>query len=332
MDRTRLRLLLDNINAFLLSQKSREVAVFLVFFVISAGFWLMQTLHEEYETEVHVALRLKDVPKGVVVTTDLPSTIAVRVKERGSTLLNYYFNGGSFAVDVSFSAHDRGVNYDHVVVSHSEMQKSVSTKLQSSTRILGFRPDTFDYYYTRGVEKLVPVVFRGHVTTDPLHYLAAITTDPDSVTVWGSERLLDSLESVSTMATNILDITKNTTQQVALETLRGTKVMPAEVNVTAEVDFYVESHVEVPVVGTNFPAGYALRTFPPSVTITFRVGSRDYKSITAENFLLAATYEELLARPDSILPLHLRSIPNGASKVRITPDRVQFLIEQTDSE
>jgi hypothetical protein len=86
----------------------------------------------------------------------------------------------------------------------------------------------------------------------------------------------------------------------------------------------------VPIIGTNFPAGYTLRTFPPSAQVSFRIGAKDYKSVTADNFVLTATYEELLTLPDSVLHLQLRSIPEGVSQVRIQPEAVQFLIEQVE--
>ena len=98
------------------------------------------------------------------------------------------------------------------------------------------------------------------------------------------------------------------------------------------MDINVEKRVRVPIVGTNFPAGYVLRTFPSSAVISFSVGSKAYRSITEENFVLTATYEELLSQPDSLLHLQLRSVPEGVSNVKIIPDKVQYLIEQIENE
>ena len=47
------------IKNFLLSDKSREFLVFLFFFFVSTGFWLLQTLKNDYETEFTIPLRLK---------------------------------------------------------------------------------------------------------------------------------------------------------------------------------------------------------------------------------------------------------------------------------
>ena len=47
--------------------------------------------------------------------------------------------------------------------------------------------------------------------------------------------------------------------------------------------------------------------------------------------MLAATYEELLQNPSIKYRLHLKSLPEGVSNVRIVPQEVDYLIEQTDS-
>ena len=99
---------------------------------------------------------------------------------------------------------------------------------------------------------------------------------------------------------------------------------------TAHVDYYTERTVEVPVVGLNFPAGITLKTFPAEVTIKYRVGAAVSRNITAENFVLAATYEELLNNNSGKFRLQLKSIPVGVSNVRIYPSEVDYLLEQMD--
>ena len=85
--------------------------------------------------------------------------------------------------------------------------------------------------------------------------------------------------------------------------------------------------MQVPVIGLNFPADMTLRTFPPTVTIKYRVGAAVSRYINAENFVLAPTYEELLTYVGQKYPLTLKSIPSGVSNVRIYPQQVEFLLE-----
>lgn len=306
--------------------------VFLFFLVVSAGFWLMQTLNDSYETEYRLPLRLTNVPQGTVITTDLPHTVQVSVHDKGTTLLGYYFRLRHDTLWMNFSQYDHGDTYGHVILSHSDVIKQLTSTFEASSRIVSFRPDTLEYYYTRGVRKRVPVEFHGRIEASALSFLSEVSCEPDSVDVWAEPRLLDSLTAMPTVNTVWTNLAETRKQQVPLQGRRGMKLEPPTVKLSAIVDVYVEKQVQVPVIGTNFPAGYVLRTFPPTATLSFRVGSQRYKDITSDNFVLTATYEELLQQPDSILHLQLRSVPEGVSQVRISPPDVQFMIEMNDVE
>ena len=79
----------EKIKNFLLSDKSREFLIFLFFFFIAGGFWLLQTLNSDYEAEFSIPVRLKGVPNNVVITSEPSSELRVKVKDRGTVLLNY---------------------------------------------------------------------------------------------------------------------------------------------------------------------------------------------------------------------------------------------------
>lgn len=83
------RLGLRKIRTFLLSDKFKECLIFLFFVLISFCFWMLQTLDESYQTEFKVPVRLKNVPKEVVLTSDFPDDVRIRVEDRGTVLLNY---------------------------------------------------------------------------------------------------------------------------------------------------------------------------------------------------------------------------------------------------
>ena len=84
MDRERLQILWDNVHSSMTRKLGREALVFAFFLLVSAGFWLLQTMREEYEMEVKVPVALVNVPEGTVITQELPSEITVMLKDRGS--------------------------------------------------------------------------------------------------------------------------------------------------------------------------------------------------------------------------------------------------------
>ena len=89
---------------------------------------------------------------------------------------------------------------------------------------------------------------------------------------------------------------------------------------------YTES--VVPVRGVNFPPDKVLRTFPSKVQVTFQVGLSHFKAITAEDFFIGVTYEELLNNKGEKCPVKLKSVPRYVNHVRLNPQEVDYLIEQ----
>ena len=81
------------IKDFLLSDTSREFLIFLFFFLIASGFWLIQTLNNDYEKEFSIPVQMKNVPNDVVLTSEPSSELRVKVRDKGTVLLKSEFPG-----------------------------------------------------------------------------------------------------------------------------------------------------------------------------------------------------------------------------------------------
>ena len=56
---------------------------------MAGGFWLLQTLNNDYEADFSIPVRLKGVPNNVVITSEPASELRIKVKDKGTVLLNY---------------------------------------------------------------------------------------------------------------------------------------------------------------------------------------------------------------------------------------------------
>ena len=121
------------IKDFLLSDKSREFLIFLFFFLIAGGFWLLQTLNSDYEAEFSIPVRMKDVPNNVVLTSEPPSELRVRVKDKGTVLLNYMLGKSFFPVNLGFLDYKGKDN--HVKIYASDFEKKILSQLNVSSKI-----------------------------------------------------------------------------------------------------------------------------------------------------------------------------------------------------
>ena len=283
------------IKDFLLSDKSREFLIFLFFFFIASGFWLLQTLNNDYETEFSIPVRLKGVPNNIVITSEPPSELHIRVKDKGTVLLNYMLGKSFFPITLDFSDYKGKDN--HVRIYSSQFEKRLLNQLNVSTKLLSVKPDTLEYIYSTGDSKLVPVKLQGTVSAGRQYYISDTICTPDSVLAYAPAGVLD-------------------------------KFVPASVEMIFPVDIYTEKTVEVPLRGVNFPAGKVLRAFPSKVNVTFQVGLSHFRQITASDFHINVSYEELLKLGSDKYTVKLRSVPKGVNQIRISPEQVDFLIEQ----
>lgn len=324
------RLGIQKIRKFLLSNKCKECLVFLFFVLVSFAFWMLQTLDDVYQTEFKVPLRLKNVPKEAVLTSELPNEVRVRVEDRGTVLLNYMLGRTFFPVSFDFNDYrDKGT---HVHISSAELLKKVAAQLNVSTHLISVRPDTLDFIYTMGKAKKVPVRLSGEVRAGLQYYVSHIGFVPDSVIAYAPQEVLDTLTAAYTERVDLENVADTLHKRVSLQKLKGVKFVPAYNDLSVYVDMYSEKTVEVPIVGINFPANKVLRTFPSKVQVTFQVGLMHFKEISSEDFFIGVTYEDILKTNGDKLLLTLKSVPDYVSHARIIPASVDYLIEQTEGE
>ena len=155
-------------------KKSHEFFVFLFFFVVSAGFWLLQTLNETFETEISVPLALKNVPEKVHITTNLPSQIHVTIRDRGTTLIRFFRYSVQNALEVDFEKYDAGLSNARVQVPITDVQRMIHSQLGVTSHVIAVRPDTLEYYYNRGIARRLPVKVCGSISASPQNYIQSM--------------------------------------------------------------------------------------------------------------------------------------------------------------
>ena len=319
----------------LFGTKSHELLVFCFFLAVSFGFWLLQALNETLEREVQVNLDLENVPPDVVIIDSLPSALSVVIHDRGLALARHSFSTLFHPnhLEIDFTKCETKKNEAEVYISAAEIRRMFGQVFAPTTSIQSYSPDTLRFSYNHGLSRTLPVRLAGSFKAQSQNYIQSIQIEPDSVRVFAPATMLDTMHSVYTEAFLIDGLHEAGSYHVGLHKQKLVKYDPKEISIKVNVGYYTEKTVRVPIIGLNFPADRKLRTFPAQANITFRVESGRYHQITAEDFVLATTYEELMDNTaDSKLLLHLKTVPEGVSNVRISPMEVDYLIEQVAAE
>lgn len=320
------RIELRKIRSFLSSQTCREYLIFLFFVFVSFLFWALQTLDEVYQTDLKMPVRLKNVPKDAVLIQDLPECIQVRVEDRGTVLLNYMW--GRTFYPLTFDFQDYQDQEPYIRFSKDELLRRISGQLNVTTKLLMLHPDTLGVICTRSKGKLLPVHLNGQVRAGMQYYISNISFTPDSVMVYAPDKMLDTLRYVSTELLDEGGVTDTLRRRVYLRSVKGMKCIPSYTDMSVLADMYSEKTVEVPVVGVGFPHGKTLRTFPSKVQLSFRVGLKHFKEVTAKDFSVEVVYDDIVnSKPDRLV-LKVSRKPSFVEYVRVLPSSVDYLIEQ----
>ena len=315
------------VRNFLFSSANREFLTFFFFLVLSTIFWLMTALNETYEREIGVPAYLVNIPKNVVVTSDMEDTVRVTVRDKGFALLAYTYGEGIRPINVNFqSAITRQSGYG--VVSSQELMKMINQRFSGSSKIVQVKPDRLDFHYNYGLSRQVSVKISGHVVPGKSFYLARTRFWPEKVTVYGSKQALDSLRFVKTVPINITNFNDTVLRTVALETIKGVKIVPNTVRIGLYPDILTEENIEVPITAVNMPEGKVLRTFPQRVTVNFIVGASMFRSISPEQFAVVVDYNKIIDHPSDKCSIHLRETPQGVRNARLKMTHVDYLIEE----
>ena len=314
------------VGNFLFRVVNKEFLIFLFFLLLSSTFWLLITLNETYEQEIVIPVHLVDVPKNVVLTSDTTMNVRVTVRDKGYTLLTYKYSKELRPVVLKFKNYAQKTGYG--VVTPNELQKLTYQRLFNSSRIVSMKPDKVEFFFNYGLKKRMPVKLVGKITPDISYYVAKVMLKPDSVDVYASREVLDSMKYVTTQPLYIKNLSDTVYREVILTPIRGVKYVPIKTRVAAYPDILTEETIEVPITAINMPEGKVLRTFPSRVTITFTVGASLFRNIKTNAFKVVADYNELVANPSEKCNIYLRYIPHDVKNARININQVDYLIEE----
>ena len=317
------RNILKAVRNFLFSGLNKEFLIFLFFLALSGAFWLLMTLNETMERDFKIPMRLSGVPRNAVITGELPDTVRVTVRDKGFTLVTYDFRPLVFRFS-NYADEDEGKG----MIPLTDVQKQVLSQMYGSSKLLQVKPGAFDFYFTYGTSKKVPVVFRGKITTNKSYYLAHTEFYPSMVTVYANKQQLDKLQTVEIEPFNYRNLQDTIRQAVKIRKIRGVKIVPSTVRLSVYPDVLTEEAIEVPITAINMPPGMVLRTFPSKVTVRFTIGASLFRTIKPSLFKVVVDYEELAANPSDKCTLQLRSVPRSVSKASLEIDRVDYLLEQ----
>lgn len=305
---------------------SKEILIFIFFLILSSIFWLILTLNETYEREIKVTIKIKGIPKNIVLTSNETDTLRVVVRDKGWMLMRYLYEKNR-NINIVFKNYDHGNGYG--IVPASDVKRMINQQLEMSTSISSVKPDRWEFFYNNGERKRVPVRWTGRVIPEQLYFISHVQYWPDSVDIYSSREKLDSINVVYTEMLNYVGFRDTLIVTCKTSHPKDVKVVPDQVRIGFYTDVLTEESIDdIPIKAINMPAGKVLRTFPPKVKVRFVTGVSQFRTLRPEDFTVIADYEEISQKPSDKCNIYLKVIPHGISRAVLDTKEVDYLIEE----
>jgi Uncharacterized protein conserved in bacteria len=309
-------------------QQWKEYFIFLFFLLLSFGFWLLQSLQQDYERRIELPLRYKNVPQEWALSENNPKNISILLKDKGTTLLYYSWNSNFIPVDINVSALSRLTEYS-LNISRNVLETAVSKQLISSTSIISIEPREIEIYYDSLSSRIVPVVENISITTTPGFQISdSIKLSTSEVRIYGSRKALDSLNVVRTKLITLDGVSKTKEVTAHLDLPKGVNADNETVKLTIPVDEFTEKKLQLQVLCPDIPVGYELRIFPSTVEVTCNVPLKYFKDLTDEKLGIVIPFNEFeINQSTGKIQVRLTEKPSWVISYAVVPDQLEFIIE-----
>jgi hypothetical protein len=305
----------------------RNLPVFLIFLGLSAIFWFLQTIQENTEVTLSYRLIIEDMPNDVVFTSDMPAEINVSYSSKGWNAFYYKFmRNDNPEIVINFKEVNQ--KSGKVIIDANTLRRAVMRKKPQGMTFKTTSPNKIEAYYSNGQHKRVPVIFNGRVSTTAGRYQCGTILMPDSVDIYAPKHIYGSINHVKTENVTYTDLEDTLQTRLALLVPRGAKAIPDSVDTRICVDIFTDKTLQATVYSENVPHNKLIRTFPLKVNVTFLVSATLYDEINASDFLLAIDYKEL-SSDSKRCRIHVRQKPGNIRNLRISPETVEYIIEQS---
>jgi hypothetical protein len=311
----------------------RDVFIFSFFLLLSFIFWYLNSLEKDVEYNIKYPVRYINLPEERVLSEDLPSKLDLYLKGPGYSIIKLKLSGNRAPIILDVSS----INYRRVpgsrTLSYYVITSGLIPKLKNQLRaecdITTIKPDTLFFSFDKIISKQVQVIPQVEVLTEKQYFVkGSILIEPDTITITGPKRILDTIKTVRTRYKKLKGVNETVTRSIPLAGSKKYSVSTKKIMLTIPVEQFTEAEFKLPVKILNIPDSINIKIFPDAVTVKCMVAVTDYKKINQTPLEVVIDLSNADLNSSDKIPVGFRNIPQFIRSLRATPGKVDFLIEK----
>jgi hypothetical protein len=310
-----------------------HVYIFFICCGISLFIWFLIKMSDDYVAGIGMRIEYTNPPADKVMTR-ADNIVIIRMRANGGDLFSAKYISARKKLEVNISQADirKGRYFDRYYLLTSQLRNQLSQRFDFAHDIISLSPDTLFLNFEEIITRAIPVKPGLTLNCKPqFQVYDSLVIIPPEIMVSGPANIIDTLTSIRTQARTLNDLDGNT--EVTLPLL-----LPLEskkINYSAEkvkaivsVEAFTESVITLPVSSTSNDSGTRIRTFPEQVEVVYQVAIKDFKLVKPEMFTLTVTYDPEKDKNRNLLKVKVDKAPDFVRINRITPDRVEYIIQK----
>ena len=313
--------LFTKLKSFLLS---RNVLSFVSFLALSAGFWFVNALDKERDTEISIPVRYEGIPQQIAITNSAPQEIKLKVRDQGINLFSYSRRRITpITLDVKRNFYEKGL----IPISPEHIRAKLSLYLLPTTTVLEVKPDSLVLEYERLSTAVLPIELDANIKPAQQYIFSEkISLTPDSITVFAPARILKKLSSLKTEHIELRNVSDTLFKQVKILPIKNVRFSTTITQMSIFVEMFTEKQMQLPLTIINQPKNITIRTFPAFINVRFNVGLSHFKQIKPDDLKAVFDYSEI-SKGTNKQKIKIVNQASYISNLRHSPEEVEYLIE-----
>ncbi len=303
--------------------KVRNVHIVLATTFFAVLLWLSVSLSDQYQVHVHVPVIVQNVPPGRALSSPLPRDVRVTLNDYGWRLAKAVWGAQvEWAIDVSL------LPSQHRALTVRDLSEQLGSRF--GLKPLSMMPDSIYIMLDTVETKRVAVVPRYSATfREGYGQIGPASVLPESVTVHGARRVIRPLQAWPTAFRQFDQLRQSVDLLVPLADTAGLlDFTPREVRLRLDVQQFAEkTFAHVPVELTSVPSHREVLLSSPYVDIVVRGGIDQLALVQPTSIRATIDYRVIIADTSGMVQPEV-SVPLGLRAVRVTPERIQYVIRR----
>lgn len=303
----------------------KRLRFFSFFFALSLLFWIITKLSNTYSSSVEFEINFVDIPPLVVLEQGVVSKMKVNITASGFQLLVYHFFKDY--INVSIENADYGGNLAEIDL--MDQKFSLQKQLYQNAILNRVSPPQLNFSFGKLKRLKIPVIPPDEINFKPGYdQVGEWVIEPDSVWVYGTSKKVNALNGLSIQPLSQETVDSNIEEKVKLLPIDQIRFETESVLIKTSVKRFTEKSIDAFINIKNLPDSLSIKLFPQSLKVTFLVLIDKAESISAADFKFSCDYGQAQSKDENSLEVFIEMKPEGVSKVRWKPKKVDYLIRK----